>query len=93
MGFHKDKGRVFESAGIGAGGGGLLGEDGGSGGAAEHEVVHLVELLVGKNNVGAILHVWLESGVNKGHGRPMTSRTYPRCFAFFFILSKRAISR
>jgi len=44
MGLDKDEGRVFESAGISGGGSGLLGEDGGSGGAAEHDVVHLIEL-------------------------------------------------
>ncbi len=42
MGLDKDEGGVFETAGsISAGGGGLLGEEGGSSRAAEHEVVHL----------------------------------------------------
>jgi len=42
MGLDEDEGRVFESAGFGGGGGGLLGEDRGSGSAAEEDVVHLV---------------------------------------------------
>ena len=46
MGLDKDEGRVFESAGFGGGGGGLLGEDRGSGSAAEEDVVHLVGLEV-----------------------------------------------
>ena len=46
MGLDEDEGRVFESAGFGGGGGGLLGEDRGSGSAAEEDVVHLVGLEV-----------------------------------------------
>lgn len=45
MGLDKDKGGVFESAGVGWGGGCLLREEGGGGCAGEEEVVHVVSSL------------------------------------------------